>query len=85
MSRHIPKMITGSAKQGFSSPDSSWFKGKSINLLKRLILDKDSLIYDFLDFETAKRLVNRHIDGKENRRLLIWSLLYMELWLKQNG
>jgi hypothetical protein len=26
-----------------------------------------------------------HLDGRQNRRLLIWSLLYLEVWLDVFG
>ena len=31
-----------------------------------------------LDRGTVQGLVNDHLEGRENRRLLIWSLLYLE-------
>ena len=32
MSKYIPAEIVEAKKQGFSSPDASWFKGESIGL-----------------------------------------------------
>ena len=40
MKRYIPEDITSAQKQGFSSPDASWFKGESIDFVKRSLLDK---------------------------------------------
>lgn len=82
MSRYIPKKITEAKKQGFSSPDASWFKGDSIEFVKRKLMSDQSNIYNFLDKETVKRLINEHLDGKKNRRLLIWSLLNFEQLLE---
>ena len=39
MSEFIPDEITNSTKQGFSSPDASWFKGESIDFVKRRLLN----------------------------------------------
>ena len=78
MSNYIPKEISEADKQGFSSPDASWFKGESIEYVKRLILNKNAKIYDFLDRPSIETLVSSHLKGKENRRLLIWSLLNLE-------
>ena len=36
-----------------------------------------------LDKKVIQGLVNQHLNGKENKRLLIWSLLYLEEWLHQ--
>jgi asparagine synthase (glutamine-hydrolysing) len=48
MSRHIPEDVTMAAKQGFSSPDASWFKGESIDFVRRTLLEKDAAIYQFM-------------------------------------
>ncbi|MFC3200353.1 asparagine synthase (glutamine-hydrolyzing) [Alteromonas oceani] len=78
MSRYIPSDITSSVKQGFSSPDASWFKGESIDFVCEQLLKPNASIYKFLDYETISGLINSHINGEENRRLLIWSLLNTE-------
>ena len=84
MSRYIPDDITKAEKQGFSSPDASWFKGQSIDFVRRKLLGGHSRLYDLLDVEIVKGLVNQHLEGRENRRLLIWSLLNVEEWLATN-
>jgi asparagine synthase (glutamine-hydrolysing) len=83
MNRYIPDTITNGIKQGFSAPDSSWFKGESIDYVRKIILDKRASIYEFLDLSAVQDLVTEHIEGKQNRRLLIWSLLNFEWWLKR--
>ena len=81
MGRYIPNEITNAIKQGFSAPDASWFKGESIEYVRRKILKDDAMIYSYLDKETVTELVNEHLEGKINRRLLIWSLLNFECWI----
>lgn len=83
MQRYIPEQITNGIKQGFSAPDSSWFKGESIDYVKRKLLNNKSRIYDYLDQQSVKKLISEHLEGKQNRRLLIWSLLNFEWWLKK--
>jgi asparagine synthase (glutamine-hydrolysing) len=80
MSNYIPGQIAKAEKQGFSSPDASWFKGESIEFVKRKLLNADAHIYQFLDRGSVLELVQQHLDGRENRRLLIWSLLNTEAW-----
>ena len=82
MGKHIPENITRAAKTGFSSPDSSWFKGESIDFVTRVLFDKNAGIYDLMDYKEVTSLVEQHLKGKQNRRLLIWSLIYMEHWMK---
>jgi len=82
MARHIPSVVTQAEKQGFSSPDASWFKGESIDFVRCKLLGGHSPLYDLLDRETVASLVNDHLEGRQNRRLLIWSLLNIEAWLE---
>ena len=81
MGRYIPETITQATKQGFSSPDASWFKGDSIDFVSERLLNKSAKVYELLDYHATTRLVREHLDGKENRRLLIWSLLNVNEWL----
>jgi asparagine synthase (glutamine-hydrolysing) len=82
MSRYIPEDITQAQKQGFSSPDASWFKGESMDYVKRKLLGDDNKLFAFMDRASVKNLVAEHITGKKNRRLLIWSLLNVQQLLE---
>ena len=82
MRRYVPEKITHGIKQGFSAPDSSWFRGESIEFVRRIVFDETSMIYKFLDRDSIQELVKEHIDGKKNRRLLIWSLINFEKWIQ---
>ena len=83
MQRYIPADITQAEKQGFSAPDASWFKGDSIDFVKRTLLNGHARIYNFMDKAAVNTLVQEHLSGKQNRRLLIWSLLNFEEWCEQ--
>lgn len=80
MQRYIPNHVTEQVKQGFSAPDASWFKGESIEYVNRTLFNSKARIYDYLDAQVIQRLVSEHLNGKTNRRLLIWSLLNFEQW-----
>lgn len=84
MGRHIPTEIVEAAKQGFSSPDASWFRGESIDFVKRSLLDSNAAIYSVLDPDAVIPLIEEHIRGERNRRLLIWSLLNVEAWMRNS-
>jgi asparagine synthase (glutamine-hydrolysing) len=81
MQRYVPEQITSGIKQGFSAPDASWFKGESIDYVRKLLFNNRAHIYDLFDQDAIQKLVTEHLDGKRNRRLLIWSLLNFEWWL----
>jgi asparagine synthase (glutamine-hydrolysing) len=85
MKRYVPDEISGGEKQGFSAPDAAWFKGESIDYVRRELMGSDARIWQVIDRGTALSLVQEHLDGKENRRLLIWSLLNVEWMLRRFG
>lgn len=82
MAGFIPEEVTRAEKQGFSAPDASWFKGESIEFVKQTLLGKHVRLYDYLDADTVRRLLDEHLSGATNRRLLIWSLLNVEQVLR---
>ena len=82
MQKYVPQEVSRRVKQGFSAPDASWFRGESIDYVRSLIFDNNARIYEFLDREPVQALVTEHLEGRENRRLLIWSLLSVEHWCR---
>lgn len=82
MERYVPTDIADGVKKGFSAPDASWFRGDSIDYVRRSLMGRDARLFEYLDRETVQSLIGDHLDGKENRRLLIWSLLSVEEWLR---
>jgi asparagine synthase (glutamine-hydrolysing) len=80
--RVLPPSYVEGIKQGFSAPDASWFRGESIDYVRRLILDPQAMIYQFLRPDTVGALVGEHLRGETNRRLLIWSLISFEWWCR---
>lgn len=81
MESYVPPCISQGIKQGFSAPDASWFKGESIDFCRDVINNPHSKIYTYLDRKTVSSIFDRHVSGRENRRLFIWSVLNFEEWL----
>jgi asparagine synthase (glutamine-hydrolysing) len=84
MNGFIPEDVATAEKQGFSAPDASWFKGDSIDFVKRTLMNGHGRIYDYLDKQAVQDLVGEHLSGDRNRRLLIWSLLNVEEVLRRD-
>jgi len=82
LSRYVPEEIINQKKQGFSAPDAGWFRGESIDYIKDLLLTNQARINDYLEPGLVKELIGEHAAGKENHRLLIWSLLSFEWWCR---
>lgn len=80
MQRYIPGRVTNAVKQGFTAPDESWFRGESIDYVRDVLYRPGARVFDYLDRSSTLALVDEHLTGKTNRRLLIWSLLSLEEW-----
>jgi asparagine synthase (glutamine-hydrolysing) len=77
MANYTTSSVTERAKQGFSSPDASWFRGESIEFVKNRLSSPSSPLYSILDFNEVQGKLYEHYNGIENRRLFVWSLLYL--------
>jgi asparagine synthase (glutamine-hydrolysing) len=84
MTSFMPKEILERPKQGFSAPDARWFRGQSIDFVRKKLYRNDANIFAFMDRKSVLELVDQHLNGVQNRRLLIWSLMYFEEWIEQN-
>jgi len=82
MERIIPAEVLNRRKQGFSAPDASWFRGESIDYITGLLRERKACIYEYLEPAYVKRTLDEHTAGKVNHRLLIWSLVSLEWWLR---
>jgi len=78
----MPQHLVEARKQGFSAPDSSWYRGQSIDYVRRRLLGSSSNISTIMDRGVVQELVEEHLSGRRNRRLLIWSLLSLDSWME---
>lgn len=83
LSRYVPADYANGRKQGFSAPDASWFKGQSIDYIRTTLGTSNARLYDYVDPDTTRVLLDEHMSGSVNHRLLIWSLLCFEWWLRR--
>ena len=83
MARLMPPKTTARAKQGFSAPDASWFRGESIDYITGLLQNPRALIYEYLQPEFVAARLEEHRVGQANHRLFVWSLLSFEWWLRR--
>lgn len=79
--QRLPNGVFDAPKQGFSGPDASWFRGQSLEFVRSRLLTSSSPIFEFFDQSATAGLVAEHLEGRRNRRLLIWSLLNLDAYL----
>ena len=82
---YVPKEIFNRPKAGFSMPFAKWFRDD----LKDYVMDElsESNLRDIpgLNATEATKRIQQHMDGKWNRNFMIWRLLVLKQWLKNNS
>ncbi len=82
--RHIlPQEIISHKKQGFAIPLKVWFKGSLKEYTYDMLLH-NSKLGEYLDINYIKTILDNHQKGLRNYHSKIWSLLFLNEWLKQN-
>lgn len=82
MSHLVPPGIMDRKKQGFSSPEASWYRGENANFVRSILYSDDLACAEFLNPRFIRRVVDEHMSGRANHRLLIWSLMSFEQWCR---
>jgi len=82
MASLLPEEVIRRRKQGFSSPDESWYRGEAVKFVRAVLTNKRASYKEFLNPRFVSRIVEEHCAGKKNYRLLLWSLLCFEYWCR---
>ncbi len=78
----LPAEVMERRKQGFSSPEASWYRGENADYVREMLLGSELASSAFLDADAIRAKVDEHLDGRANHRLLIWSFLSFEQWCR---
>jgi len=85
-SDYLPKQIIKRKKRGFAANVvNKWFKESLSHEFSGILLDKSSLMYEFLKPKKVLSLYKDHTDGKEVNYKILFSLIVLEKWLRDNG
>lgn len=83
MGKVIPAEVAARAKQGFSAPDASWFRGESVDYVTDLLTSPNARLGAVIQPSFVRETLAQHSSGTHNHRLLIWSLLSLEWWMRE--
>ncbi len=77
MQNYWTESIRNRGKQGFGSSVEKWFEEDSLMKLSNdLLKNKESKVFEYIDFSTSQKLLN-----KEKKH---WNLLQLALWAENN-
>jgi asparagine synthase (glutamine-hydrolysing) len=78
----LPQPILSKPKQGFTPPDQSWYRGPTMGYIQQILLSPRALERGYFEPAYVRRVVDDHVSGRVNHRLLLWSLLCFEWWCR---
>jgi len=79
----IPNEIIQRKKIGFKVPIEEWFRTNLSDYLHELIVTSDSRLHEHVNVNVVRRLFEEHVSERQNHEKILWSLLNMEIWLRQ--
>lgn len=81
LARIMPEKTFRRPKHGFTIPLDAWFRNKLTALAEEAFF-VTSETAELLNVDFIRRLWDKHRAGKEERGLLLWSILMFALWYR---
>ncbi len=78
--RRLPAGIVDRRKWGFKVPLDHWFRGPLAPLLREVLLSPEALGRGYFREAEVRRLIDSHVQGRQNQEKQLWILLLLELW-----
>ena len=81
----LPEAILKRPKVGFRVPVNRWFQTGMRDFLLDHLRSGDSLTRGYYDAKALDAVIAEHLGGRQNHEKLLWSLLNLEIWHRQNA
>ena len=76
----LPPETLTRRKMGFGVPVGDWMRGELRSWMEDLLLSPRALKRGYFQPEALRQVVDRHLEGREDRAFELWALLWLELW-----
>ncbi|HEX8844387.1 MAG TPA: asparagine synthase (glutamine-hydrolyzing) [Pyrinomonadaceae bacterium] len=83
LKRLLPAENLGRRKMGFGVPIGHWFRNEMQGFVRETLLSEKAARRGFFKPESVRRMVEGHIDGKQDFAHQLWTLLMLELWFQR--
>ncbi|MBV8140893.1 MAG: asparagine synthase (glutamine-hydrolyzing) [Verrucomicrobia bacterium] len=81
--RFLPPPMLKRKKRGFGvNVVDEWFQSSLRGVLPEMLLDENSLMFELLKPESARKLLQDHRSGQHDNHKLLFSLVMFEHWLR---
>ncbi|MBL8495641.1 MAG: asparagine synthase (glutamine-hydrolyzing) [Rhodocyclaceae bacterium] len=78
--RRLPAEILKLPKRGFSVPAARWLRNELRGIVEDIVMNGDSIIAEFLDLKTVRRMWGEHLRGQRDHDVFFWGLMMLGLW-----
>jgi asparagine synthase (glutamine-hydrolysing) len=79
----LPKEVMYRRKKGFAvNVVDEWFRHSLTKNLENTLLNRDSLMYDYINPTEVCRLLREHREGRDDNHKILFSLVVFETWLR---
>lgn len=81
--KYLPKNIVHRRKKGFTAPISRWVKGK--DFVRSFLKDRRYYEHDLLDYSYVQKLLEGHINNRQDNARDLWLIFVFNYWRHCNG
>jgi asparagine synthase (glutamine-hydrolysing) len=81
----IPDRVLRARKAGFGMPIDHWFRGDLGEAARDLLLGSSARSRPYLKRDAVAAVLKIHRSGQRNYDEMIWTLLILEIWLRQTA
>lgn len=79
----LPASIVRRKKRGFAmNVVDDWFRGAQSEKMKTMLLDRESHIFNYLQTDAVRVLLDQHRSGASDHHKILFSLVVLEEWLR---
>ena len=76
----IPREIVDGKKRGFSIPAAAWLRGELEPFARDTLSSQTLRRQGYFRPDVVQRLLDEHVEGREDRSRQLWGLLAFTLW-----
>jgi asparagine synthase (glutamine-hydrolysing) len=83
LGRRLESKLFDRPKMGFAAPIGSWLRGDLRELVTDTLLDSTTAGRGYLEPAAVRGIVGEHMSGVVDHGRAIWTMLLLELWLRE--
>src|SRR5438067_2184159 len=80
----LPAVVVRGAKRGFSIPAAAWLRGELVPFARETLAAETLQRQGFFRPEPVHRLLDAHVEGREDLSRQLWGLLAFTLWYERH-